>query len=400
MTYLYKGYDRQGAPLRGRVEAPDEQAAARDLLARGVYVASLRPLAAAARPLAAAARAALYRELGALLASGMPLDRALALLRDPAADAGGASSSAAAAALERVAAAVREGRGLADALDGAGAGLAPYERAAVASAEASATLPDALERLAGDLEADEAARASVRSALAYPCFVALLGLAVAGAMLGFVVPAAMRSLEASGLAIPASSRWLVGACRLVVFGLVPAAAALGLAFAAARRRARRDPAAALRLDRLLLRLPGSRFAVERAAERFATILGALVEGGMPVPEALPVAAAGTGRPALADALAGATARIRAGEAPAEALGRVPRIGPLLAQWIRVGEAGGCLPRMLRAAAGRLRARWRRRLALRLALLGPILLALVGAFVLALALGLVLPLLDVARGIGA
>ena len=35
-----------------------------------------------------------------------------------------------------------------------------------------------------------------------------------------------------------------------------------------------------------------------------------------------------------------------------------------------------------------------------ALLGPILLALVGAFVLALALGLVLPLLDVARGIGA
>ena len=54
--------------------------------------------------------------------------------------------------------------------------------------------------------------------------------------------------------------------------------------------------------------------------------------------------------------------------------------------------------MLAVAAARLRARWERWLSVRLALLEPALLAAVGLFVLALALALVLPLLQLAKGV--
>ena len=50
MTFQYRGYANDGAPRRGLVEATDETDASRRLLAEGVYVRSLAPLAAGARP--------------------------------------------------------------------------------------------------------------------------------------------------------------------------------------------------------------------------------------------------------------------------------------------------------------------------------------------------------------
>lgn len=392
MLFAYRGYTAAGADARGTVDAADEREALRQLQARGVFVRSL----AAPRPpraLRPAARAALYRGLGALLGAGLPLDRALDML------AGEGVSADAAAALARVRADVREGAPLADALAGGGAGADAFERAALASAERTATLPAALERLAALLEAREAARGRVRGALVYPCFVLALGCVVAGAMLGFVVPKTTAMLAESGLPLPAASRALVAGAKGVVFVLAPLALAALLAWAAAKARARRSAAAARALDRFLLRLPLLRAGRLAAAERFASVLGALAAGGTPVPQALPLAAAATAHPWIEARLADAAARVEAGRPLAEALGAVPLVGPELAPWARIGEAGGCLPAMLAAAAARLRARWERWLSARLALLEPALLAGVGLFVLALALALVLPLLTIAKTAG-
>ncbi|MBQ9727412.1 MAG: type II secretion system F family protein, partial [Kiritimatiellae bacterium] len=274
-----------------------------------------------------------------------------------------------------------------------------FERTAVEAAERSASLPAALERLAALLEAREAARGRVRGALVYPSFVLALGCVVACVMLGFVVPRTAEALAESGLSMPAASRALVAAARFAVFALAPLALAALAAVAAAKARARRDPAAARALDRFLLRLPLLRAGRLAAAERFASVLGALAEGGMPVPAAMPLAAAATGRPWIEARLAEATARVEAGEPLADALRGVPLVGAELAPWARVGEAGGCLPAMLAAAASRLRARWDRWLSVRLALLEPALLAAVGLFVLLLALAVVLPLPQMMKGLG-
>lgn len=390
MLFAYQAYTRDGAAVRGALEAGDEREASRLLLAQGLYAKRIAP-APAPRPLRASARAALYRELGALLGAGLTLDRALALLAEQLPDA--------AAALERLREGVRAGRGLAQPLAELGAGATAYERAALASAERSASLPAMLTRLADYLEAEEEASGKVRSALIYPCFVLTLGIIVAAVMLGVVVPKTSAMLQEAGMALPASSRWLVQGARLLVWGLLPTLAALLALFAGAKYHVRRHPAEAPKLDRLLLRLPGMGPARLRAAQRFASVLGMLLESGMTVPDALPLAAASTGRPFLEEAVRQANLRVQGGESPARALSDIPVLGPELTQWLRVGEAGGCLPAMLSVAAGRLGARADRALSARLALLEPSLLAAVGLFTLALALALLLPVLNLTRMAG-
>ena len=256
-----------------------------------------------------------------------------------------------------------------------------------------------LARLADYLEAEEEARGKVRSALIYPCFVLTLGIIVAAVMLGVVVPKTSAMLQEAGMALPASSRWLVQGARLLVWGLLPTLSALLALFAGAKYHARRHPAEAPKLDRLLLRLPGMGPARLRAAQRFASVLGMLLESGMTVPDALPLAAASTGRPFLEEAVRQANLRVQGGESPARALADIPVLGPELTQWLRVGEAGGCLPAMLSVAAGRLGSRADRALSARLALLEPSLLAAVGLFTLALALALLLPVLNLTRMAG-
>ena len=106
-----------------------------------------------------------------------------------------------------------------------------------------------------------------------------------------------------------------------------------------------------------------------------------------------MSAAATGRPCVEDAAREGAARIRAGKSPSAAIAAMPEVGEALAPWVEVGEAGGCLPRMLEAAARRQGALASRILGTRLALLGPVLLAAVGAFVLALSLALLVPVLQ-------
>lgn len=395
MTFLYKGYRADGARASGRIEAADSGDAARILLESGVYARKIEPLASSRKAgsgvLPLQARAALWRELGALLGAGIAPDKALQLLR--------ASEPGRAATLERMEAQVRAGRPLAAALESAGAGADAFERAALASGEASATLPQTLTSLADELEARLDARSRVHSAMAYPCFVLALGAAVAAGMLGVVVPRTAQMLAASGMELPPISRALVAAARgAVAFG-VPAIATLAVAWAVAAARARRNRAVAIALDRALLRLPAGRLAAEVAARRFAAALSTLCQGGTPAADAMPLAASAMGRPWLEEAALAAAARVRAGEPLAAALSAVPLVGAELGRWAAVGETAGCLPQMLSVAASRFRARWERALALRLAMLEPVLLAAVGLFVLVLALALLLPVLSVTRSLG-
>ncbi len=395
MTFVYKGYRADGSRASGRIEAADVRDAARRLRDSGVFARKIESLSAPGvswkSSLSEPERAALWRELGALLGAGLAPDRALALLRS--------SDSGRVAALERVEEGVRAGRGLAASLEGAGIGVGSFERAALSSAEASATLPRTLVSLADELDARVDARSRVRSALAYPCFVLALGVLVAAGMLGLVVPRTAMMLAASGMELPPISRALVAAARWAVLLAAPSAVVLVCAWALAAVRARRDRAVAVALDRALLRLPPFKLAATVAARRFSAVLSALCEGGMPVADAMPLAASAMGHPFLEEAALGATSRVRAGESLSASLSEVPIIGGELARWAAVGENAGCLPEMLSVAAARFRVRWERALSIRLAMLEPAMLAGVGLFVFVLALALLLPVLSMTKSLG-
>lgn len=390
-TYEYSGYQADGAPRRGRIEAEGAKQALRRLAETGVFAESVRPLRASA-PLDAARRAALYRELGALLGAGLPMDRALALMME-------SEDADISLALAAAMAGVREGRWLADSLAAACPGMLGHERAALAAAEHSAALPAMLPRMAEILEARELVRDRVRSALVYPAFVLALGVLVAAVMLGVVVPKTGAMLAESGLELPAASRLAVAGAKAFAAGTAALAAGLAVALGLARRAAARSAARAVAIDRAMLRLPFMRAALALAGMRFASTLSVLTASGLPVVEALPIAGAATGRPWLRRCVEEQAEAVRNGRSLSTAIAALPGVGRELGEWVRVGEAGGCLGPMLDVAAGRMQREWERTLARRLALLEPAILALVGLFVLVLALALILPVMGMTRSLG-
>lgn len=390
-TYEYSGYTADGKLQRGRVESRTEKQAAHDLLSQGIFVEHVRPLQLS-DALPTSRRSALYHELGALLAAGLPLDRAISLMME-------SPDPAFSAVLGSVLAAVREGVGLADALAGVCQKMDGYEQAALTSAERAATLPEMLSRLADLLDAQESVRDRVRSALIYPAFVLGFGLLIGVLMMGVVVPHTMNMLTASGLELPRTSVWIVSASKIVAGAFILILGFGLMATAIIRRVCAQNRKVAFRVDAMMLRLPLMKSVASLAGMRFASILSVLTESGMPIVSALPVAGSGTGHPWLAYCVEEATEKVRNGVALSEAVRALPFIGGELAEWIRVGEAGGCISPMLDAAASRLRREWERALAHRLALLEPVLLATLGIFILVMSLALILPIAGMTRALG-
>jgi len=390
-TFSYTGYSRtDGRARRGVIDAASEKQAARALLDAGVFADTIRPVEARGG-FGAAARAAFYRELGALLGAGLPLDRALAMMKDT-------PDRTLSAAISKALDKIREGATLADAVaTTAGSGpstpeAAEYERAAILSGERSATLPAMLPKLAELIEAGVDVRDRVRSALVYPSFVLALGVVVGVVMLGFVAPRTMRTMEAAGMELPAASLAIIAGAKIAALLILLLALAAAAAFTLAKRRA------PVRLDRFLLLAPLMGQARKLASLRFGWILAVLAESGTALVDALPIAGAGSGRPWLGVHSATQTERVRNGATLSDAVGAIPVVGPELHEWVRAGEAGGCLPRMLGVACERLRRQWRIELERKLALLEPVILLLVGLFVLLTALAMILPVVGISQSI--
>jgi general secretion pathway protein F len=385
-TYHYRGYAADGSARQGRIDAESVKPALRELTAQGIFVEHIRLAGPARKGLRAERRAALYRELATLLKAGIPLERALGLLMDSAAggDAG--------AELAPVRDAVREGQPLATALAQTDGRMDDYEKAAVLAAERTATLPEILLTLAEYQEERGKALEKLRSAAIYPCFVLVLGLAVAFLMLGLLVPRTQAALSASGVALPPASLAVVSVARVVAYAAGALTLLAVLAGVAVSGLCHRDEQWRLKVDRVKLSIPwvGRRLAA-LAAARFASTLAVLARAGVPLVEGVGLAGQATGNRWLAAWIGRQAERVRHGEALSTALSEVQPLTPSLGEWVRVGEAGGCLEDMLDVAAQRAQAQWERSVTRVLSLFEPVVLVVVGAFVLAVALAVLMPI---------
>jgi general secretion pathway protein F len=254
-------------------------------------------------------------------------------------------------------------------------------------------------QLAEHLETSDEALERLRSAAIYPSFVLLLGIGVAVLLLGVLVPRAQAALAAGGMALPAASLLVVRVARLAALLAAAGLLLLALGAVAVSLLCHRNPAHRRRLHRQLLRLPvAGRLIARLAAARFASTLAVLSRAGVPLVEGLVLAGQATGNLHLQARLTEVADEVRQGEAPSQAVERVTEIGPWLAEWMRVGEAGGCLDAMLSVAAQRARSGWERSVGRLLTLFEPLVLVCVGLFVLAVALAVLLPVTSLTRAI--
>ena len=334
-----------------------------------------------------------YRELSVLLGAGLTLVRALDVLIDS------PETGEPGLLLAGVRDRVREGAGLAAARSDASPSVSAFERAIVEAAEQSATVDVMLERLAEFLEEQEKLRERVQSALIYPSIVFTLGVCVAIVMLGLLLPRARDILVGGDAQLPALTAFMIALGRGVMrVGLPLAALAVVMGFAL-RRRIAVDTSAREWWGQQTFRLPvlgrGYRLLVNM---RFARTLSILLDGGVPLIQAVALAGRATGNAWVARLAGEAAEAVRHGSSLSEAVRRVPPLAESLPAWIQTGEASGGLAKLLENAGVRYQHHWDRYVTRCLGVLEPVLILLIGGFVLLVTLSVLLPVMSLTQAV--
>jgi general secretion pathway protein F len=392
-AFRYEAVDAAGRPRRGLLEAASARAARDTLRGEGFFPTAVEAasrgaeMRADATHLAPGILALTTRQLATLVASGMPLDQALAGVVEQADHPGAA----------RVLGAIREqvgaGESLAGALSRFPRTFSDLYRGLVAVGAESGQLGGVLSRLADYLEARQALRQKFASALIYPALVTVIALAVIATLLLYVVPQIVAVYQQSRQTLPWLTRALIASSDFVratgwywlgFFVLLAIAAALLL-----RQERWRE-----RWQGLLLATPviGT---VLRGLDtaRFASTLAILTGSGAPLLRALETAAGVIWARPIRRAAQAAGAHVREGVSLARALASQRVFPALLVHLVANGEQSGQLPAMLERAAREQDADVERRLTWLAALVQPVLIVFMGAIVLVLVLAVMLPIVS-------
>ncbi len=286
----------------------------------------------------------LSRQLAAFLRAGIPVLDALDLLSREAAN------PTLRRALADVAEGLRQGEPLAEAFDRHPKVFPSAYRSMIRSAELSGSLDGVLDRLTVHLEREVVARSQIRSAMTYPLVIVVLSIAVSTLLVTFVLPKFRVFFASFGRRLPLPTRLLLGFSDLVHAywwaGLGGAALLAGAAAAVLRTESGK-----LRRDRVLLRVPVLGAALHHSVvERFSRVLASMLQAGVPLGEAMTVAAGASGsRPAAARLLVAREAML-SGDGIAGPLADTGLFPAAARQMIRVGEDTGSLDEQLETVA--------------------------------------------------
>ncbi len=378
-SFRYRAVTAAGVQRAGVMEAQGEGELRDQLRRQGLTaIEAVRVKAEGARrrlkPVKPAVLARLLGELAVMLDAGIPLDRALAAAAENVDEAGDRR------VLERLLAAVREGRPLSQAMADLGEAIPPMASAMALAGETNGRPAAALADAAQALERAEALRSALRSAAVYPAMLIAIALGVIALMLFWVVPQFETLFSEGGPALPQTTRVVLaishGARR---YGAAIAVALLvcGLLAAPALKRPavrRWTDAAALRLPRL------GELVRQWEAARFTRVLASLAAGGVPLPDALAIAGRSIANSRMRAQVEAVTTGVRRGEGLAEPLAASRALPRMADAYLRIGEQSAELPLMLGRLADVLDKDVRTQSERLVAVLTPLITVLMGAVV--------------------
>jgi len=378
--------------------APDESALRTELEQKGYYLFSvrrglgLRGLGLR-RPHIPTERLLIFsQELAALLKAGLPLVQSLDVMLERQKDATFRRS------LETIREKVRSGVALSEAFRAEGALYPPILSASLIAGERSGNLEGVLRRLGQYLRLTYSLRRKAIAAAVYPLLLfAMMGVLLA-VMVLFVIPGFKEFYGGMDVELPLLTRVVMAFAvflRHNVFWVVLVLVAGWVAFKAWARR----ESSAIVMDRLLLSVPYvGRLMKMYATSQLTRTLSALLQGGLPLLNALEVAGASIGNRAMASAVSGAAHQIREGRSLTMALESTGMIDSLTLEMVKVGEQTGALGEMLNSVADFYDEEMETSMAKVLTLVEPVLLVFMAFIVAAMLLAFYLPMFEAISGI--
>jgi type IV pilus assembly protein PilC len=423
-TYAYTAFDSKGKLFRGNIEEKTWTRALRRVKEMGLFPASVkeRPQRLLAEKLpfvrlrlkrAGAEQARLCgsrisekviapftRQLATLIEAGIPLLRGLRSIQEQ------EENSRLRALVGELGKDIEGGSTLSEALRRHPKVFSSLYVNMVVAGETAGLLENALTRLADFMERSQKVRSKIKASLVYPIAVVLVAVSVMAVITMFVIPRIKPIYEdfTGSRTLPAFTEFVLNMSGSIK-NSSPYLALLVAALIVVYKIAQANPAGRALIDRLKLRLPVlGRIARKAAIARLSRTLGAMLQSGVPILQALNIARDTATNSVFAGAIEKTHQRVKDGDtltAPLQASGVFPAT---VLSMIDVGEQSGALPDMLLKVADNYDEDVDRSIAAALSLLEPALIIFLAVMVGAIVIAVVLPIigitLDPAPGEGA
>jgi type IV pilus assembly protein PilC len=384
----------EGEIVEGVYSAENEGRLRHELEEKGLHVLSLRarggavswlPSLLTRRRIPRHEFLVFNQELATLLKAGMPLVQSLDLLRRQ------TVNPVFRAVLDAVHEKVRAGTALSDAFGEHGDLFPRVYSASLVAGERSGSLDTVLRRYVAYEKVIDTVKRRTLSALIYPVILIALSIGLVLIIVLKVVPAFSDFYASFGAELPLSTRIIVAISNFVLgqfvilsFALVAGIAAFFTWF--------HQPGQRVRFDHALLAVPF----VGRSFRKFATAqlartLGTLLGGGIPLVNALDVAARSINNRYMAQELEAVTQRVREGGSLAASLTAHEIVPDVAVKMVEVGESTGALQDMLVSLADFYDEEIETEVGRFVTLVEPIILVVMGIVVAGLVLALYMPL---------
>lgn len=279
-------------------------------------------------------------QLGALLKAGIVLSQALAILEEQ------TESATLAGIIHEVRHDIHGGASLSEALQKYPRQFPNLYCNMIRVGESGGVLDVVLRQLAGFMEAENALKSNIMTALAYPILVVLVGIGSIIVLITFVIPRLSAVFADFGDRLPWMTKALIGSSDFIIrywwlFILAIVITVFGF------RKINRSELGKEKLDAIKDRIPllGA-VLVKAQIARFARTMGTLVKSGIPVLQALNLMVDTTSSPLLSKNLRMVCERVKKGEGLAKPLKETGFFPPMVTNLIAVGEESGSLDEML------------------------------------------------------
>ena len=396
-VFSYTAIGRDGRQTTGTLSAESRTAAISEVVRQGLHPVKIdeqkASAKAAAKPVTAAAPGKVSqksvenftRELANLLAGGVPLSRAMGLLRRE------ASNPAARFLWCAIHDDVIGGTSLADAMAKFPKSFSTVYLAMVRAGEAGGFLDLVLSQIAEFRTREQDLKGKVKAALVYPIMLALVATLVVIFLLTFFIPKFSSIFEQFGGNLPALTQIIILASNVVKSYFIYVAIVLAVAFFLLRRAIRTD-IGRRRFEQILLATPLlGRIIASFALVRFARMLGTLIGAGVPLVTALRVAREAIGNQTLADTVHHAIEQVQRGESLSKSLGTSVRLfPPSVVETIAVAEETARLDKELIRLSSSYEGDLDRQLRMMVSVAEPLLLMVMAAVIGTIVVGMLLP----------
>jgi type IV pilus assembly protein PilC len=275
----------------------------------------------------------------------------------------------------------------------------PVYVTSVLAGEKSGALAEVLDRFITYQRTALAIRKKVIVSLIYPSFLVVLVIGLIIFLVTYVVPNFAELYGNMSANLPQMTQILIAVGTTARNYILFFFGGLALVAVAFRIWSRRE-SARVKIDAVKLRIPVfGEIWVKYQVAQFSRVLSTLLQGGIPLVQALGTASESLGTPLLKQALEKAVKMVREGQPLSASLSTTGIFPALSIDMIEVGESTGALPSMLNSVADFYEDDVNVRMQAALSLIEPAIMIFMGIFVAFVLIALYLPIFSLADTLG-